>query len=216
MTPIILMTGLTIVAFMIAINTHGRLRTGISYALATALLGLTTVIYFNHAGALFDKGFRHDRMPSELVEKGIDDRQPARRSDADVLSPADRGRIIAELRKLSAEGTACANSLLNKELKDESVELETLVGRASETRRRVEFIKTQFEKTSAPEPFFRKPVASIKAGIQLLSEAAQLYLQYYYAEDSTQETMREKLLRQKAKEANEEFQRAANELSNIK
>ena len=209
-TPIILMAGLTIVAVMIAINTHGLLRMSISYTLAAALLGLTAVVFFNHAGLISGKGSRHSELTSEPVEKGIDDRP----HPAESPSP-QRARLAAELRRLAAEGIACTN-LLSRELKDESVELETLVGRASETRRRVEFIKGEFNRIPATDAAFRKPLASIKTGIQLLSEAAQLYLQYYYAEDSKQEETCEKLLRQKAKGANEQFLKASNALATYK
>ena len=185
-TPIILMTGLTIVAVMIAINTHGRLRSILSYSLATVLFGLTVVVCFNHAPGVFRKGYESGWLPFEPVEKGINNQHPPRPAETGKLSPEGLQSAVS-LKKLSAEGIACANVLLNKELKDESVELETLVGRASEMRRRVESIRNAFAGISMTDTAFRIPNSSIKEGIQLLSEAAQLYLQYYYAEDSTQQ-----------------------------
>jgi hypothetical protein len=214
LTPIILMAGLTIVAFMIAINTHGLLRMCVSYTLAAVLLGLTAVVFFNHAGVIPGKWSRRIELSAEPVERGIDDR-PSPAHAAEIPLP-QKVRLAAELRRVAAEGTACANSLLSRELKDESVELETLVGRASETRRRVEFIKSEFDRVQASDAAFRKPLEAIKTGIQQLAEAAQLYLQYYYAEDSNQEETCEKLLRQKAKGANEQFQKASNMLSAYK
>ncbi len=214
-TPIILMTGLTIVAVMIAINTHGRLRSILSYSLATVLFGLTVVVYFNHAPGIVHKGYESGWLPFEPVEKGISNRHPTRPAETGKLSPEDLQAAVS-LQKLSAEGIACANVLLNKELKDESVELETLVGRASEMRKRVESLRNAFAGISVTDTAFRKPDSLIKEGIQLLSEAAQLYLQYYYAEDSTQEVTRENLLRQKAKEANERFKKAGNMLNSMK
>ncbi|MGA3050621.1 MAG: hypothetical protein ABSE00_01695 [Chitinispirillaceae bacterium] len=214
-TPIIFMSGLTIVAIMIAINTHGRLRSILSYTLATLLFGLTAVVFINRTGVIISVSYRHSQLPSEPMEKGINNQNPLHPAESDTLSP-ESAQMAAELRSLSAEGIACASSLLNKDLKDESVELETLVGRASETRKRVESIRNQFEIISASDITFKKPVVSIKDGIQLLSEAAQLYLQYYYSEDSSQEVTRENLLRQKARKANEQFQKAADLLNSMK
>lgn len=217
-TPIILMTGLTIVAFMIAINTHGNLRIILSYTLATILFGLTVVVFFSHAGGITGRSYSGNQLQSEPVEKGTEDLHSPRQADSTNLSP-ETSQVAAELKRISAEGTACANSLLNKELKDESVELETLVGRASETRKRVEFIKGEFEKVPVmpvTDIAFRKPFSSIKDGVQLLSEAAQLYLQYYYSEDSSQEVTRENSLRQKARGAYAQFQKAANLLAFIR
>jgi cell division protein FtsB len=209
------MTGLTIVAFMIAINTHGRLRSILSYSLAMLLFSLTAVVFINHTGVIISVSYRHSQLPSEPVEKGINNQRLLRPTESDTLSP-ESAQLAIELRSLSAKGIACANSLLNKDLKDESVELETLVGRASETRKRVESIKNEFEKISATDATFKKSVALIQDGIQLLSEAAQLYLQYYYSEDSSQEVTRENLLRQKARKANEQFQEAADLLNFMK
>jgi hypothetical protein len=214
-TPIILMTGLTIVAVMIAINTHGRLRTVLSWSLATVLFTLTVVVIINHAPGLFRRAPQKARLSNEPIEKGIVDRTPARSSPIGRLTGTDLATAAA-LKKLSAEGTVCANALFTKELKDESVELETLVGRASEMRRRVEYIKNEATRIPANDPAFRKPVALIRDGVQLLGEAAQFYLQYYYAEDSAQETTRENLMRERARAASEMFQKAGNMLGSMK
>jgi uncharacterized coiled-coil DUF342 family protein len=98
---------------------------------------------------------------------------------------------------------------MNIDLQDRNAELETLLGRAGETKRKIEEVSGEFEKLSTADNFFTEPLTMIKDGLQLLTEAAQYYQQYYYAEDSDQETLRERVMRQKASNASEKFQKAS-------
>ena len=104
---------------------------------------------------------------------------------------------------------------MNKELQDESVELETLVGRASDARNQTEQIKNDFEKLGLSDSSFKEPALMVKDGIQSLREASQYYLQYYYSECPDQESTREQMLRQKAQNALEKFNKAGSLIASI-
>ena len=117
--------------------------------------------------------------------------------------------FAARLNTMITSGTALATSLINIDLQDKSADLETLIGRAVETKKRVDTFKQDFEKLTTTDSFFNEPLVLIKDGVQLLVEAAQYFRQYYYSEDSSQESLRERILRQKAREAYEKFQKAS-------
>ena len=196
----VIMAGLTIIGFMIAVGSYGRIRMFLSYLLASLLLVFTIVVFIHGTG---QRGGTNKETVKKLVGEEPPSRLDARKADL------ERIKWAGELKIIAAQGSACANSLLNKDLRDESVELQTLVGRASGTKKRVEAIKQEVESASPGDSFLTKPYASLKEGIQLLSEASQFYFQYYYSEDSAQELSQERMLRLKARNAYEKFQTAA-------
>ena len=198
-----LMCALTLISYMIAINAHGPVRLSLSYLLATILLGATVWTIVQHVNLGMDKQFRTLQIEKTKAEERVLSQEEALKTNKERMS------FAARLNTVITSGTALATSLINIDLQDRSADLETLIGRAVETRKKVETFKQDFEKLATTDTFFNEPLTLIRDGVQLLTESAQYYQQYYYSEDSDQEALRERILRQKARNAYEKFQKAS-------
>jgi hypothetical protein len=197
------MCALTLMAYMIAINAHGAVRLSLSYLLATILLAGTVWTIVQHVNLGMDKEFRTLQVEKTRAEERALSQEEALKTNKERMS------FAARLNTVITSGTALATSLINIDLQDRSAELETLIGRATETKKKVDAFKQDFEKLTSPDAFFNEPLTLIKDGVLLMIEAAQYYQQYYYSEDSDQEALRERILRQKARNAYEKFQKAS-------
>jgi hypothetical protein len=175
----------------------------LSYLLATVLLAATVWTIVQHVNLGMDKEFRTLQMEKTRAEERALSQEEALKTNKERMS------FAARLNTAITSGTALATSLINVDLQDRSAELETLIGRAVDTKKKVETFKFDFEKLTTTDTFFNEPLTLIKEGVLLLTEAAQYYQQYYYSEDSDQEALRERILRQKARNAYEKFQKAS-------
>jgi hypothetical protein len=200
---LIMMGAITLVAYMVAFNAHGPVRLSLSYLLATILLAGTVWTIVQHVNLGMDKEFMTLQIEKTQAEQRALSQEEALKTNKERMSFATRLNIMI------TSGTALATSLINIDLQDKSADLETLIGRAVETKKRVETFKQDFEKLTTTDIFFNESLVLIKAGVLLLVEAAQYFQQYYYSEDSSQESLRERILRQKAREAYEKFQKAS-------
>jgi hypothetical protein len=208
-----LLCGMTLIAYMIAINAHGPVRLSLSYLLATILLATNVWAIVQHVNIGIDSIKTEELKKLEAEKKQVEERvvsqQEALKANEEALKAnKERMAFSSRLNVIITTGTTYATSLTNLDLQDRTAELETLLGRANATKKKIEEAKTEFEKLSTNDVFFTEPITLIKDGIQLLIEAAQYYQQYYYSEDSDQETLRERVMRQKARNAVEKFQKA--------
>ena len=204
---LMLMGGLTIIAYMIAINAHGPVRLILSYLLAIVLLAGTVWAIVQHVNVGYDS-----MKTEELKKLALEKKQAEERvlSQEEALK-ANKERMVfaAKLNAIITGGASYATALTNMDLQDKSVELETLLGRAVESKKKVDAFRQDFEKLSSTDNFFAEPLTLIKDALQLLTEAAQYYQQYYYSEDSDQEALRGRIMKQKARTACEKFQKAS-------
>jgi hypothetical protein len=198
-----LMCALTLISYMIAINAHGPVRLSLSYFLATVLLATTVWAIVQHVNLGMDKEFKTLQIEKTRAEERVLSQEEALKTNKERMS------FAARLNTAITSGTALATSLINVDLQDRSAELEMLISRAADTKKKVETFKLDFEKLTTSDVFFNEPLTLIKDGVQLLTESAQYYQQYYYSEDSDQEALRERILRQKARNAYEKFQKAS-------
>jgi uncharacterized coiled-coil DUF342 family protein len=98
--------------------------------------------------------------------------------------------------------------MINVDLHDISFELDALIARANEIRKQSNELKNEFEKIQSPAGFFPEAIVLMKEALADLTEASQYFVLYYRSDDSTQEGVRERVLRQKARAAYEKFQKA--------
>jgi len=204
---ITVMCGITLLAYMIAINAHGPVRLGLSYMMATILLATTVWVIVQHVTIGMDS-VNTEKIKKIEMEKQIAEERAMSQEEA-LKTNKDRTNFAAKLTTLLTSGTGYASSIANIDLQDRNAELETLLGRAGEVKRKVDELKNEIEKISTTDAFFAEPLTLTRDGLQLLTEAAQYYQQYYYSDDSDQEAARERIMRQKARNASEKFQKAS-------
>lgn len=204
---IVIMCGMTLIAYMVAINAHGAVRLSLSYLLATFLLAANVWAIVQHVNIGLDTIKTEELRRLEAEKRQIEERVLSQ--EEALKSNKDRMAFSAKLNAIITSGTAFGTSMSNVDLQDRNSELETLLGRAVEAKKKIEALKGEFEQLTTTDNFFSEPLTLIKDGLQLLTEAAQYYNQYYYSDDADQETLRERVMRQKAANANEKFQKAS-------
>jgi len=198
--------GLTLLGYMIAINAHGPIRLGLSYFLATILLAGTVWVIVQHVNQGYDSQEMEKFKKLEMEKKEVEERVLSQ--EEALKTNKERMGFVAKLNPIITAGTAYSNMLVSIDLVDKTVELETLLAKANDAQNKVALLKKGFDTLSTKDSFFVEPLALCKDGIQMLAEAAQYFRQYYNAEDADQEALRERIMRQKARNANEKFQKA--------
>jgi len=198
--------GMTMLAYMIAINAHGSTRLSLSYLMATIMLAATVwgIVQYVNNGQNAQKMEQIRQIESEkrLAEARAQTQEEALKANKERMSAA------ARLSTFISTGTGLASAMINIDLQDRGADLEVLMGRAAETKRKADDLKSSFEKSGTYDNSFNETISLLKEAIQSLSEAAYYYRSFYYSEDSEQEDLRERVLRQKARAAYDKFQKA--------
>jgi hypothetical protein len=120
-----------------------------------------------------------------------------------------RSSVASRCNTFINNGSSLATAMMNVDLRDMSVELEALIARANDTRKKTNDMKTGFEQAAIADSAFTQVIQLIKDGTAMLIEASQTYVLFYRSEDPAQEELRERVMRQKAKAAYDKFQQAS-------
>jgi nitric oxide reductase large subunit len=199
--------GMTILAYMIAINAHGPTRLSLSYLMATVMLAGTVwgIVQYVNTDLDARKMEELKRLESEKkkAEARIQSQEEALRANK------ERMEVASQLNAIITSGTGLASTMINIDLQDRGMDLEILMGKASAVKQKTEELKNDFEKISSNDTFFNEPVALLEEAMKALIKAAYYYRSFYYSEDSEQEDLRERVLRQKARAAYDTFQKAS-------
>lgn len=202
--------GITLLAYMIAINAHGPTRLGISYLLATIMLAGSVWVVVQHVNTGIDSKKVEEirRLDSEkqLAEERLKSQEEALRKNRERLA------ITGKINAIITAGTALATTMQSVDLQDRNVDLDGLIARAVSKGKESRDMKDDFEKLKISDRHFDQSLAALKEAIQLVGEAAYYYKSFYYSEDTDQEQLRERIMRQKSRAAREKFQAAAAQL----
>lgn len=205
---------LTLLAYMIAINAHGTTRLSLSYFLATLMLAgnVWAVINYVNIGQNNHKIQEMKRLEAEnrLAEEKILEQQRSLKKKEEEI------KMVALINPVITSGTGIASSMINVNLQDETLEVDVLIGRAIECRKKVEKLKEDYKNIQFSDSFLPNARQEVDSALQLLSEAALNYRNFYNAEDSHQELVREQLVRKKAKLAYQKFKTASDLISALK
>jgi hypothetical protein len=204
---LIILGALTIIAYTIALNSHGTTRLSISYLLATLILIATvwaTIQYVNSGD---------NRRKMEEFQKLMIEKQVAEAQKDSAMQWVKRDKVhqavATRLNGIITQGTAIATSILNLDVANPKYELDVLLGKASDIKKKTEELSAEFDKINIPDTLFTQSKSLTKEAIKQLMESAQYYVLYYRAEDSAQEELRERVMKQKATEAQELLQKAS-------
>ncbi len=205
---------MTLLAYMIAINAHGTTRLSLSYFLATLMLAgnVWGVIHYVNTDQNNHNMQEMKRLEAEnrLAEEKILEQQRSLKNKEKEIE------MIALFNPVIATGTGIASSMINVNFQDEALEVDALIGRAVECRKNVEKLKEEYQNIQFYDSFLPKARQEVDSALQLLGEAALTYRNYYNAEDSHQELMREQLVRKKARLAYQKFKTASDLVSALK
>jgi len=207
---LIVLGAVTLVGYIVALNAQGPKRLAVSYLIATAILVVSvwaTVQYVNSGDnrkkmEAFQKLESEKQKAEDLMHSQEAAMQVALRENKERLSIASRFNAVIN------RGTALASAMVNTNLRDMNSDVDALVGRASDSKRKAEDLAAEFDKMKVTDTLFFQSASLIKEALKQLSEAAQYYTLYYRAEDSAQEELRERIMRQKAGSSHDLLQKA--------
>jgi hypothetical protein len=196
---------------MVAINSHGPTRLSISYLIATVILAGTvwvTVQYVNNDQNIKN---REELKRLELEKNKAEEQMHSQQQQYQTTMKENKDRfgIAGKFNTIVMSGNALASQMMNTDLRDQALELDALIGRAADTRRRCEDLAGEFGKIAITDNTFSQSASQIKDALTLLTEASQYFVLYYKAEDSAQEELRERIMRQKARTARENLEKAS-------
>jgi len=196
--------GMTLLAYMVAINAHGPTRLSLSYLIATVMLAATVWAIVEYVNT------NQDAKKSQVLQQRIEAEK--KMAEEKILSQQElykqnleKVNVASKLTAFASKGNILATSIINVNLQDRALEMNVLMGRAAEARKNAESMKTELNGLSENQTYFSEINGVLTEAVQLLIESANFYRSYYHAEDSEQEALRERLMRQKARAASEKF-----------
>ncbi|MBN1604042.1 MAG: hypothetical protein JW915_20700 [Chitinispirillaceae bacterium] len=202
--------GLTLLAYMVAINAHGPTRLSLSYLIATIMLAGTVWCIVQYVNTGLDTKKIEELRRLEKEKRLAEERAL---STEEKLKNKERLIRVAHINKIITAGSGYTTSLINIELQDETVDVDVLLGRTSEMKKNIDQLNTEFESVPIQDASFTETVTIIRDALKLLTEAAYYYRLYYQSDDSSQEANRERVLRQRARAAYELFQKAGTKVA---
>lgn len=207
---LMVLAGLTLLAYMVALNSHGTTRLAISYLMATVILvgSVWATVQYVNSGDNRRKMEELKRLESE--KQKAEEQVHSQEAAMQTALRDNKERLITATRinSVITRGIALSSSMMNANLRDSNLELDVLIGRANDIKRKSEDLSAEFEKTKVTDSLFTESMSLIKEAFKQLTEAAQYFVLYYHAEDGAQEELRERIMRQKASGAHDILQKA--------
>jgi len=208
---LIVIAGLTLLAYPIAINAHGPTRLGLSYLIATLMLAGTVWVVVQHVNA--GVGMQHRREMKLAEEKLREQEEKLKEQASEGQEQRAKMAFAEKLRAVVTKGATLSSRLAGADLRDRSVDYDALVARATAAVSEADAIKQEFEAIPPSQRFYVDAYESVKEGVQLLKEATYYFRSFYSSEDSDQEDLRSRIMRQKARSAVEVFQKASGQIT---
>lgn len=213
---LMILTALTVIGYMIAVNSRGVTRMSLSYLLATLLLAVNIFSIAQYVNGENNEVLQQEYQARLAKEKAEMEKKLATNAvDAEALREQElKSDEALKLLAVTNEALALAEELSTMNLLDYTLTYDQKVSRAAKIKRTVQSVKNKYT-TMQPDLAFIKD-SSIAAAFEKLAKSALYCKLYYSAEDSDQEVVRERVMRTNAKKAKEMFQTANTKIEGMK
>jgi hypothetical protein len=195
---LLLFVFLTVIAYMIAINSRGIWRLTLSFLLATCMLGGTVWVIILQYSTTAKSAIRAERSRFETEKKEL----------LQTIGQNEHMTNAARMSHLIAQANVFAVMLQRERLQDQDASHERLVGRATNTGERVSALQNEINSYRQVLTKFPEAAKLLEEAMAELKEACRLYRAYYFAENSSAEQAAERQIRQKAKNAQDTLAKA--------
>jgi len=212
----VILVGLTIIAYMIAINAQGTTRMSLSYLLATVILAgsaLVIVQYVNgQTSQILEEEYlarlasEKEAMEQRLVESGA--------AREELQASELRNNEVLKVQGIVTEALEIAEILATMNMQDYTLTIDQKIAKAAALKRQVQALKTKFT-TMEPSLVYVQN-SSFPQAIEKLLKSSLYCKLYYTAEDSEQEGTREQVMRTNAVTAKRLLNQLNNQLENMK
>jgi hypothetical protein len=196
---------------MIAINSQGATKLSISYLIATVTLAITVwaIVQLSNTWQQSKDQQRFKKLEQEkmLAEERIRAQEEKMMKSKQMVDAANK------INEVISQGTGYASNMRSVDVKDFSVELDVLVGRANAMKNKINTLVKQYESLREESSYFPDTRPTINEALNNLREAAKYYWLYFRAEDTAQEELRERIFRQKARKAYDLLKQASSNIA---
>ncbi len=206
-----ILVGITLLGYMIAINSKGPTKLSISYLLATVLLAGSVWAIVQHVNSGADR-IQKDMLRRLELEKNQAE-EFARSKEQSLIENRNKMDAAAKINEIVSQGTGYASTMMNIDLRNFSVEHDVLMGRANAMKNKVATLLDKIENLREEKALFPGCVPLLNDALSNLTDAAKYYRLYFRAEDSAQEELRERTMRQKARQAYDLFKKASSQVT---
>ncbi|MFP4163717.1 MAG: hypothetical protein ACLFVE_07050 [Chitinispirillaceae bacterium] len=193
------LVGLTLLAYMIAINSKGTVKLIFSFFFATVMLAGSVWAIVQHFTAQTES-LKAQELKQLEFEKRL--------AEEELQTREELGKHASVLSDLISTAKGYASALISADLQDPNLDLDGLMARAADYKRKVGMLRSKLKEAEDATASFPDVTAFIKEGIKNLAESCYYHRIYYYSETTPEETARERILRQKARNAQKKLQKA--------
>lgn len=210
MMLLIILSSLTLIAYMIAINSHGAARMSLSYLLATILLAMTIFAVLQQVNSKV--AAQQEQLYTEKVEQARADGANEIKKQQKVQKKAAVETEKQLLLPLIAQGSTLASKLKGVQLQGYGMSYDQLTTKATNTVSTVTAQKNKFKRVRSKTSQQKEATTLMNRAYDKLIKSARYYGLYYRSDDQEQEVVRERIVRSSAAEAETLFNRAKDAL----
>ena len=217
---LIILSALTLISYMIAINSHGAARMSLSYLLATILLAITifAILQDINSRVVLKQQEIYDQKVIEAEQTGAasgrKDAQDQQNAQVAATQKELKAQKASEAKRVTPyinRGQKLASQLKGVQLQAYGKSYDQLTSKASASLSSVKREKSRFNKVSIEH--YTKAQLYMQQAYDKLNTSARYYTLFYRADNNRQEIEREKILRRSAAEAATLFRKAQDELA---
>lgn len=206
-----MLVGITLLGYMVAINSRGPTKLSISYLLATVLLAGSVWAIVQHVNSGTDR-IQKDMLHRLEMEKQQAE-EFARSKEQSLIENRNKMDAAAKINEIISQGTGHASTMMNVDLRNFSVELDALMGRANAMKNEIAAMTNKLDNLREEKAMFSGCAPILNDALSNLTDAAKYYRLYFRAEDTAQEVLRERIMRQKARQAYNLFKKASSQIT---
>jgi len=147
----------------------------------------------------------------EMEKKEAEER--IKLQEAALRENRERAGFSSKVNNVINKGTGLASQIINVDLRDMSQDFDALLGYANATYQKTQDLGKNFSKLKSNDSFFKESLALVGEALKELEQAANYYRLFYRSEDTAQEELRERIMRQKARSSYEKLKEASSLLA---
>ena len=186
--------GMVLVAFIVAINSRGPVKTAFSYVLATITLIAAVYELVNHFGEA--------RLQQQVKQaQAMEQAQMSRERRGETES------YIRSMKSFATRGKRIAGKLKVLNLMDESISMETYFARAASARREANALMNELSGKQPPNDGFAESRKTLKRAINKTLVAAKYLNLYFKSDTENEEEKRAQIFHSNARDASFLFSR---------
>lgn len=205
--------GLTMIAYMIAINAHGPVRLSFSYLIATIMLAATVYAVVQHVNTKIST-LQQAQVAKLTAEKNQAQQEVVAKAETLQVNQ-QKLQAAARVSAYIAEGMALAGTISGADLRDMNLDFDALLARANDASVKAARFKQRIVAIDTDLVVFPECAVQVRQAADQLAAAGSFFRLYYHAEDSDQEAERGRQMQANVRSAATLFRDASAKLTTL-